>query len=60
MVIGKSATFADAAATAIANMIRTPGDVIKGIEKSKEIGLYGIIIIFDSHIGAWGSLEILD
>jgi len=60
MVIGKSATLADAAATAIANMIRSPADVMKGIERSKEIGLYGIVIVFGSHIGAWGQLEILE
>ena len=59
VVISKSATLADAAATAMGNLIVEPGDIPKGIDFAKDIeGLLGTIIIKDDKMGLWGKVEI--
>ena len=59
IVLSKSATLADAAATATGNLIIEPGDIPKGIEFAKSIeGLLGIIIIKDDKMGLWGKIKI--
>jgi ApbE superfamily uncharacterized protein (UPF0280 family) len=59
MVLSKSTTLADAAATAIGNLIVQPGDIPSGIEFAKGIdGLKGVIIIKDDKIGLWGDIKI--
>ena len=59
IVLSKSATLADAAATAIGNLIVKPGDIPKGIEFAKGIeGLLGVIIIKDDKMGLWGKVRI--
>jgi hypothetical protein len=59
VVASKSATLADAAATAIGNIIIHPDDIPAGIEFAKRInGLSGVVIIKDDKIGIWGNLTI--
>jgi hypothetical protein len=59
IVLSKSATLADASATAIGNLIIEPTDISKGIEFAKGIeGLLGIIIIINDKIGLWGKVKI--
>ena len=59
VVASKSATLADAAATAIGNIIIRPDDIAAGIEFAKHIeGLLGVVIIKDDKIGIWGNLTI--
>ena len=59
IVISQSAILADAAATAIGNLIDQPGDITSGIEFGKGInGLRGILIIKDSNIGIWGEVKL--
>ncbi|MCJ7768867.1 MAG: UPF0280 family protein, partial [Dehalococcoidales bacterium] len=59
VVASKSATLADAAATAICNIIIQPEDIQAGIEFAKHIeGLLGVVIIKDDKIGIWGNLTI--
>ena len=59
IVLSKSATLADAAATAIGNLIAQPDDIPSGIEFAKGIeGLNGVIIIKDDNMGLWGEAEI--
>jgi len=59
IVLSKSATLADAAATAIGNLIAQPDDITKGIEFAKGIeGLKGVIIIEGDNIGLWGEVKI--
>ena len=59
VVLSKSATLADAAATAMGNLIVEPGDIPKGIDFAKDIeGLLGIIIIKDDKMGLWGKVKI--
>lgn len=61
-VRAKDACLADAAATALANLLKSPSDVPKVIEKARtlaEHGLDGVFIQYDSKIGAWGNLELI-
>ncbi|MDO9465268.1 MAG: UPF0280 family protein [bacterium] len=54
-VLSKSAVFADAAATSIANMVETEEDVESILNFSKKIhNLNGVIIIKNDTLGAWG------
>ncbi|WP_432735432.1 UPF0280 family protein [Maridesulfovibrio sp. FT414] len=61
-VRAKDGRFADAAATALANLLRSPADVPKVIEKARTLqkhGLDGVFVQYDSKIGAWGNLELI-
>ena len=59
IVVAKSATLADAAATAIGNLIVQPSDIPNGIEFAKGIeGLKGVIVIKDDKVGLWGEVKI--
>ena len=60
MVIGPTPSMADAAATGIANLIRTPSDIKEGLKRGQEIGAYGVLIVISGHMGAWGQIEFLD
>jgi ApbE superfamily uncharacterized protein (UPF0280 family) len=51
---------ADAAATAIGNLIKDPSDIQKGIKTAQQISdITGIIIIKGKHLGVWGEIEIV-
>lgn len=55
-----SAPLADAAATAIGNMIKQNRDIQKGIDQAKKIPLLdGILIIKDTHLGVWGDIQLV-
>ena len=59
IVLSKSAAPADAAATAIGNLIVQPDDIQGGIDFAKGIdGLLGVIIIKDDKVGLWGEVKI--
>ncbi len=59
VVTSKSAALADAAATAIGNIVVQPEDIQSGIESAKNIkGLLGVVIIKNDKIGIWGKLTI--
>ncbi|NDV21503.1 UPF0280 family protein [Desulfovibrio sp. JC022] len=61
-VRAKDARFADAAATSLANLLKSPADVPLVIEKARalsEHGLDGVFVQYDSKIGAWGNLELI-
>jgi len=59
IVLSQSATLADAAATATANLIKQPGDIPGGIERAKSIeGVSGVIIIQGDKTGLWGKVKI--
>lgn len=59
MVMAKSVSLADAAATAIANIVNKGTDIEAAINRGKKIGAEGLVIIVDGRIGAWGDIEIL-
>jgi uncharacterized protein len=58
-VISKSAIMADAAATAIGNLVIGKGDIRTGLEKGMEIqGVLGALIIVGDQFGAIGEIEL--
>jgi ApbE superfamily uncharacterized protein (UPF0280 family) len=60
-VLAKSTFLADAAATAIGNIIQNSDDIQRGIDFAVSIGeLSGIIIIVDGKIGIWGNVELTE
>jgi hypothetical protein len=59
VVLSKSATLADAAATAIGNLIVQPSDIPNGLDFASGIeGLKGVVIIKGDQVGLWGEVKI--
>lgn len=59
-VISRSGAIADAAATAIANIIQSKSDIPRAIEFGKKIdGISGIAVIKGDKIGLWGDIEVV-
>ncbi len=58
-VVSSSVALADAAATAVGNVVRSPADLSRGLEKAQTIpGLTGVVIIIGDKMGAWGEMEL--
>jgi ApbE superfamily uncharacterized protein (UPF0280 family) len=61
ILISPSASLADAAATAVGNLIQTADDIPRGIEFAKGVeGIRGVIIIKDDRIGVWGDIKLVE
>ena len=59
IALSKSTILADAAATAIGNLILNSSDIPAGIEFAQDIdGLLGVVIIKDDNVGLWGEVKI--
>ncbi|MEE8381159.1 MAG: UPF0280 family protein [Thermodesulfobacteriota bacterium] len=59
-VIAQSTPLADAAATAIGNLVSEKKDIEAGLERAKSIkGIQGTLIIVGDQFGAWGNVEIV-
>jgi len=59
VVISQSPTLADAAATAVGNMVVQPDDIQTAIEFAKSVeGLRGVLIIKDDKVGLWGDVNV--
>jgi ApbE superfamily uncharacterized protein (UPF0280 family) len=59
-VISPSATLADAAATALGNMVQGKGDIQRALEAGQKIpGVEGAVIIVADALGAWGEYELV-
>jgi len=59
IVLSESAALADAAATAIGNLIKQSSDIPSGIDFAKGIeGLKGVVIIKGDDMGLWGEVKI--
>lgn len=59
IVLSPSTPLADAAATAIGNIIQEAEDIPRGIDFAREIeGLDGVVIIKDDQIGIWGKVKV--
>ena len=59
IALSRSAALADAAATAIGNLIIDSSDIPAGIEFAQGIdGLLGVLIIKDENMGLWGEVKI--
>jgi hypothetical protein len=60
-VLSLSASLADAAATAVGNVVSSSADLPRGLEKAKTIaGLMGVVIIMGDKLGAWGEVELTE
>ncbi len=60
VVISPSAPLADAAATALGNLVVEKEDVEKAVKKAGEIpGVKGVLIIKDDKLGIWGKIKIV-
>jgi len=52
---------ADAAATAVGNLIQSADDIPRGIDFAKGVeGIRGVIIIKDDRIGVWGDVRLVE
>jgi len=59
-ILSKSAALADAAATAVGNLIKEKKDIESGLEKGKEIeGVLGALIIVGEKMGVWGNIKLI-
>ncbi len=59
-VFSNSASLADAAATALGNMVRKSRDIKKVINYGKNTaGILGMVIIKDKEMGLWGDLKVV-
>jgi uncharacterized protein len=60
IVLSSSAALADAAATALGNVVQTADDIPRAIEEAQEIeGLHGVVVIVGDKMGAWGRVRIV-
>lgn len=60
VVVSSSAPLADAAATALGNLVVEKEDMEKVVRKAGEIpGVKGVLIIKDDKLGAWGKIKIV-
>jgi uncharacterized protein len=59
-ILSKSAALADAAATAVGNIVRTKKDIELGLEKGKSIeGVLGTLIIIGDRMGILGNVKLV-
>lgn len=60
IVLSPWAALADAAATALGNLVKTAEDIPRAIERAQRMeGLYGVVIIVGDKMGLWGKVRIL-
>ncbi len=60
VAVHHNAAIADAAATAVANRIKTPDDIARVVEQEQERGLLlGLIACCGDKLGMWGDLELV-
>lgn len=61
-VLAKNGAFADAAATALCNLLAVPADVEFVLKRAQELvpaGLLGVFAQCDDQLAAWGELELV-
>jgi ApbE superfamily uncharacterized protein (UPF0280 family) len=58
-ILSKSAVLADAAATAVGNVVKEKKDIELGLERGREIaGVLGTLIIVEEKMGLWGNIKL--
>ena len=58
-ILSKSAALADAAATAVGNIVQEKKDIELGLERGREIeGILGTLIIMGEKMGVWGNIRL--
>jgi len=60
VVLSPSTALADAAATALGNLVKAADDIPQAIEKARTIeGLRGVVVIVGDKMGVWGKVKIV-
>jgi ApbE superfamily uncharacterized protein (UPF0280 family) len=60
IALSSSAALADAAATALGNIVKIADDIPAAVERAQSIeGLYGVVIIVGNKMGIWGKVRIV-
>jgi ApbE superfamily uncharacterized protein (UPF0280 family) len=60
LVIADDASLADAMATAVGNIVKSPTDIEKGIAFAKSVaGIRGVLIAVKERLGSWGDIKLL-
>lgn len=60
VAVSPSAALADAAATALGNVVSSPDDIPRAVEKAQTIkGLQGVVVIVGDKMGVWGKVRIV-
>jgi ApbE superfamily uncharacterized protein (UPF0280 family) len=60
VALARSAALADAAATALGNLVQSAADIARALERAQSLpGLLGVIIIIGDQMGAWGEVELV-
>ena len=58
-ILSKSAALADAAATAVGNVVQEKKDIELGLERGREIeGVLGTLVIVGEKMGVWGNIRL--
>ena len=58
-ILSKSSALADAAATAVGNLVKEKKDISSGLGKAREIdGVLGTLIIVEEKMGIWGRIKL--
>lgn len=59
-VVAKDGAVADAAATGLANLVRTPADIPAALHQAGQISpVLGVLVIIEDKLGVWGNLELV-
>jgi ApbE superfamily uncharacterized protein (UPF0280 family) len=59
-VVSSSAALADAAATAIGNIVKAETDIPQAIEFARGVaGLRGVAVIINDKMGVWGKINLV-
>lgn len=59
-VVARDAALADAAATMLGNMVRSPSDIQDALDRAAGLELLeGVLITIGDRLGAWGDLEVV-
>ena len=60
VILSHDTALADAAATAVGNVVKTKDDIEKGIHLARRIeGVLGAVIVVDDRMGAWGRVQLV-
>ena len=60
LVISNATALADAAATAIGNIVKSTADIEKGLAQAKMIdGVTGVLILIGDKMGSWGEIKLI-
>jgi len=61
VVISRDTLLADAAATAVCNMVKSVDDIKQSIDFAKSVpGIDGVVIIIQDKLGAWGNINLVN